>query len=72
METITWVLTASCILGAVLNAKKNIVGFYIWLPTNLAWAAVAWYNNLPAQSVLFIVYTVISIIGIINWRKTNG
>lgn len=72
METLTWVLTASCVLGAVLNAKKKIMGFYIWLPTNLVWAAVAWYKDLPAQAVLFIVYTVIAIIGIINWRKTNG
>ena len=72
METLTWVLTASCILGAVLNAKKNIIGFYIWLPTNLAWAVVALYKDLPAQALLFVVYTIIAIIGIINWRKTNG
>ena len=72
METITWMLTASCILGAVLNAKKSIVGFYIWLPSNLAWAGVAMYKDLPAQAVLFVVYTVIAIIGILNWRKMNG
>jgi nicotinamide riboside transporter PnuC len=72
METLTWVMAASCVIGAVLNAKKSIVGFYIWLPTNILWVLVSLRAAQYAQAALFSVYVVISIIGIINWRKTNG
>ena len=72
METMTWVLTVSCIIGAVFNAEKSIIGFYIWLPANLLWVHLALKTEQYAQAVLFSVYALIAIIGIINWRKQNG
>ncbi|MCK5613164.1 nicotinamide mononucleotide transporter [Candidatus Pacearchaeota archaeon] len=72
MEALTWVMAASCVIGAILNAKKSIIGFYIWLPTNIMWVLFSLRLAQYAQASLFAVYTVIAIIGIKNWRKTNG
>ena len=72
METLTWVMAASCVIGAIFNAKKNIIGFYIWLPANILWVIVSLRIAQYAQAVLFSVYVIIAIMGIINWRKTNG
>ena len=72
MEALTWVMAASCVIGAILNAKKSIIRFYIWLPTNIMWVLFSLRLAQYAQASLFAVYTVIAIIGIKNWRKTNG
>jgi nicotinamide riboside transporter PnuC len=69
---IAWGITLVSVLGAVLNAKKSIVGFYIWVPANIAWVIYNTYNHQYAQAVLFVVYTVITVWGIIQWRKVNS
>ena len=71
MEIMTWVLTISCIIGAVFNAKKNIIGFYVWVPANFLWAYTALRIEQYAQAALFGVYTIIAIIGIINWKASS-
>jgi nicotinamide riboside transporter PnuC len=69
LTVVSWIITSVSLLGAVLNAKKSIVGFYIWIPANLAWVGYDIYIGQYAQAVLFIVYTAISTWGIYQWRK---
>jgi len=66
---ISWILTVISVIGAILNARKSIWGFYIWLPVNVAWIVYNFKIGQPGQAVLFLVYTVISTWGIIQWRK---
>jgi len=67
----TWWITAFSILGVVLNIKKKKSCFLIWAGTNFCWAIVDFSAGLHAQGVLFTVYFVLSIWGLIEWRRTK-
>lgn len=67
--TITIILTILALLGVVLNIKKNILCFYIWLVTNASWAVIDFYKGIPAQGVLFSIYTLLAVYGIYEWKK---
>jgi nicotinamide riboside transporter PnuC len=68
-DVVTGVLTLLALVGVVLNIKKNIWCFYIWLVTNASWAFVDFYKGIPAQGVLFTIYTLLAVYGIVEWRK---
>ena len=40
MTDITWFLTAISLTGIVLNIRKNILCFYIWLIGDILWCAL--------------------------------
>lgn len=66
-----WIVTGLSILGTVLNIKKKKICFVIWLFTNLAWFIYDLMTNNYPQAALFGVYTLLSIWGIYEWRKTK-
>ena len=66
---LTVVLTISALVGVILNIKKNVLCFYIWLVTNISWAIVDFYKGIPAQGILFTIYAGLAVYGIIEWRK---
>jgi nicotinamide mononucleotide transporter len=68
-DIFTGILTLLALVGVVLNIKKNIWCFYIWLVTNSCWAIVDFYKGIPAQGVLFTIYVGLAVYGIIEWRK---
>jgi len=57
------------LIGVVLNIKRKRACFYIWLFTNASWAAVDFYKGIPAQGVLFTIYTALAVWGIIEWKE---
>jgi nicotinamide riboside transporter PnuC len=67
--TITIILTILALLGVVLNIKKNIWCFYIWLVTNASWAVIDFHKGIPAQGVLFSIYALLAVYGIYEWKK---
>jgi len=66
---ITWILTILSIIGVILNIKKKRICFYIWAVTNASWAIIDFSKGIPAQGCLFIIYFVLAIWGIIEWKK---
>lgn len=68
-DVFTGVLTLLALVGVVLNIKKNIWCFYIWLFTNSSWAVVDFYKGIPAQGILFTIYTGLAVYGIYEWKK---
>ena len=66
---LTVALTISALVGVILNIKKNVLCFYIWLVTNISWAIVDFYKGIPAQGILFTIYAGLAVYGIIEWRK---
>ena len=64
-----FILTVLSLLGAVLNAKGRISGFYIWIVANVGWVIVDLSHGLYSQAILFAVYTMISVYGIIQWSR---
>jgi nicotinamide riboside transporter PnuC len=72
MEFITWIVTITAIIGVIYNIKKRVEGFYLWTLTNTAWVYLDAKAGLYSQAFLFIVYTGLSIYGILVWRKESA
>lgn len=62
------------IMGNVfINEKHVILGYYVWIISNILWVIVgltATDRNIP-QILMYVLYTVLNIRGIFNWRKTK-
>ena len=65
----TWFLTAISLLGTVLNVRKKILCFYVWLIGDILWCTFDFMNGTYARSILDFVQIVLAICGIISWRK---
>lgn len=61
--------TALSIIGMWLLAKKHIEHWLLWIVVNAASAALYAYKGLYPTSILFIVYTIGSIMGYLKWKK---
>lgn len=71
MQTISWITTAICLLGTILNVKKLNTCFYLWLIGNILWLCIDIYNGLWSRAILDIVQGVLAVWGIIEWRKNK-
>jgi nicotinamide riboside transporter PnuC len=69
INNLSWIITILSLVGAIYNARGKIFSFYIWIIANLCWVAYDIYAKQYSQAVLFMVYTIISVYGIYNWRK---
>ena len=69
MMWLTWLLTGLSLIGVVLNIHKRQECFYIWAVTNTCWMLIDFKKGIPAQGVLFMVYVILAIYGIIMWKK---
>jgi nicotinamide riboside transporter PnuC len=69
---LSWLMSAVALGGTLMNAERNKWGFCFWLVSNLymtvRFAVIGEY----AQSVLFFVYFVLAIRGIISWTKKES
>ncbi len=66
--TWTWGLTLLSIVGVILNIKKKRVCFLIWAVTNFSWMVVDYQQGLYSQAVLFLVYFLLALWGLIEWK----
>jgi hypothetical protein len=69
MEYFTWVVAGVALLGTWLNVQKDRRCFWLWLGTNSFWAGYDAWHELYAQAFLFGLYFLLSIRGLIQWRK---
>ena len=71
MQIISWITTAICLLGTILNVKKLNTCFYLWLIGNILWLCIDIYNGLLSRAILDIVQGVLAVWGIIEWRNNK-
>ena len=71
MQIISWITTAICLLGTILNVKKLNTCFYLWLIGNILWLCIDIYTGLWSRAILDIVQGVLAVWGIIEWRKNK-
>ena len=71
MQTISWITTAICLLGTILNVKKLNTCFYLWLIGNILWLCIDIYNGLWSRAILDVVQGVLAVWGIIEWKKNK-
>lgn len=62
-----YILTAISFAGVVFNILKSKWCFVFWMFTNMVWAAVNFYIDMPAQAIMFVAYFILSLIGFIKW-----
>lgn len=68
-EVAPWLCTGIALIGTVLNAQQNVLGFFFWLVSNTGFVFINLYNGNHAQAVLFFVNDIIAILGILEWNK---
>ena len=68
---VSWITTALCLTGTVLNVKKNKWCFVLWLMGNILWLIIDIKNGLISRAILDIVQGVLALWGIIEWRNKN-
>jgi len=66
-----WLFVFLSIIGAVLNATKRISGYYCWLVSNTFFTFCNLIHKDYAYSLLFLIYTIITILGIIYWSENE-
>jgi nicotinamide riboside transporter PnuC len=64
----TWIITVLSIIGVILNIYKYKYCFIIWAFTNFAWMIIDYKAELYSQSLLFGLYFILAIWGIIKWN----
>ena len=64
--------TALSVVGMWLLAKKYLQHWYIWMVVNAIYAIANWGLELYFSSILFTVYFVVSMMGLVRWRKLAG
>lgn len=65
----TWIFTIICLTGTVLNCKKNIACFYMWILGNIAWMLFDISCGLYSRAALDAVQLALAVYGIYEWRK---
>ena len=62
------IITVLTIIGVILNIYKNKHCFIIWAFINFAWMIIDYNAELYSQSLLFALYFILAIWGIIKWN----
>ena len=65
----TWIVTALCLAGTVLNVKKNVLCFWLWSVGNVAGLIFDLCSGLYSRAVLDSVQLAFAVWGIFAWRK---
>jgi len=60
---------AVSVLGQILQARKKIENWIIWVIADTAYAAVYFYKELYIFGGLFIIMTIMAIVGYYSWKK---
>lgn len=64
-KLIEWIATFIAITGALLNAFLLKQGFYLWIVSNSLWIFLGFKRKMYGLALTFLVFLIISIIGII-------
>ncbi len=66
---IEWLATILSVIGVIFIARKNIIGFYIWIVSNFLWIYFGIVKESYGIITLFTIYLGTSIYGIYKWKK---
>lgn len=66
---LSWIMSAIALFGTILNAERNIYGFWFWLVSNMYMTIRFTYIGEYPQALLFLIYTALAVRGIISWKN---
>jgi nicotinamide mononucleotide transporter len=61
--------TALSVIGMWLLAKKYLQHWYVWMVVNAIYAIAYLWLGLHFSALLFAVYFVVSVMGLVRWKK---
>ena len=61
--------TIFAIIATYMVVKKWIENWLIWVVVDFVAAGMYWYKELYLTAILFLIYTIISIVGYQKWKK---
>jgi nicotinamide riboside transporter PnuC len=67
-EYLFWIATLTGITGAILNSLQYREGFILWLISNPLLAYQAYQSREWNLVAIFIMYLLITLFGLMNWR----
>ena len=67
----TIAVTILSIIGTIANTEKKRWCFVIWLFTNTFWCVYDWCIGAYSQSLLFAVYAMLAIWGLVRWKRDD-
>ena len=68
----TWLITAVCLTGTVLNVKKNVLCFYLWAVGNIAWLVYDLLTGLYSRAMLDLLQLGFALWGILEWSRNRA
>lgn len=71
MSIISSVATMICLIGMMLNVKKNKACFIMWLIGNMIWLLIDVYSMAISRVILDVIQQIFNLWGIIEWRKNK-
>lgn len=71
LSVLNWIVVGAALLGAYLNSKQKIEGFFLWVISNSYLLAYNLAIGEYSQGILFLAYLAITINGIAVWSKNK-
>jgi nicotinamide riboside transporter PnuC len=68
----SWFLVITSLAGNLLVVKKNVIGLWVWLISNVGWIIYDISIGAYSQAFLFVAYSFICVWGIIDWSKADA
>lgn len=69
LDTISWIITGASFLATWMNVNQDRRCFWIWIVTNGFWSVFDFSKGMYSQSLLFAVYLMLAIVGLIKWKE---
>jgi len=69
IELLGWIATSFSIIGIILNARKIIWCWPVWVVSNILWIIYFEKLKMTPSVVLWIVFSVFNVYGWIQWKK---
>jgi hypothetical protein len=71
IEIVPWIGLVFTLIGILLNAKKNILCWPVWLCSNFFWLIHAGNLNDVPQIVVWTIFSVFNVYGWVQWNKSR-
>jgi nicotinamide mononucleotide transporter len=62
-------LTAGSVVGQFLLSRKKIENWHVWILIDLIYIGLYVHKHLVLTAVLFAIFVVMAIIGLLAWKK---
>lgn len=63
-------LTIASLIAQWMMARKYLENWVIWIVADICYIGLYWYKGLELTSVLYLVFTILAILGYYQWKRS--